>query len=241
MLVSLVLARLLAPESFGLLASVAVFFTTALQLIDGGIGSRIVQKKEIREEDYIAFFWCNAAVSMLTCGLLMIFAGAIARFYDNPQLRSVVMAMAAVVFLMNAGRVQELRLVREIRFKIISLVTIGSVVAGSITGLILAFAGCGVWAILGQQLIIYLVRAAAFWRLIPWRPAGFPAWSAVKDLYAFGLPLMASQTIRGFSEQLINVMTARYVGIVPLGYYDRGRFIPDNVTISYSGFFLEPI
>ena len=67
MLVSLVLARMLAPESFGLIASVSIFITTAQQLIDGGIGSRIVQKKEVLEEDYIAFFWCNAAVSLLSC------------------------------------------------------------------------------------------------------------------------------------------------------------------------------
>jgi O-antigen/teichoic acid export membrane protein len=224
MLVSLVLARMLAP------ASVSVFLTTAAQLIDGGIGSRIVQKKEILEEDYIAFFWCNAAVSLLTCGPLVIFAGVIARFYGNPQLRSVVMVLAAVVFLMNAGRIQELQLVRGLRFKIISLVTIGSVIAGSIAGLILAFAGCGVWAILGQQLVMSAVRAAAFWRLVPWRPAGLPSWAAVKDLYAFGMPIVISQTIRGFSEQLINMLAARYVGIAPLGYYDRGRFIPGNAA-----------
>ncbi len=230
MVVSLVLARMLAPESFGLIASVSIFLTAAQQLIDGGIGSRIVQKKEILEEDYIAFFWCNAGMSLLACGALVIFAGKIAAFYSNPQLHSVVTVMAVVVFLMNAGRVQELQLVRHLRFKTISLVTICSVVAGSIAGLAVAFSGGGVWAILGQQLVMSLVRAVVFWRLIPWRPAGFPFWASVKDLYAFGLPIVISQTIRGFSEQLINVLTARYIGIVSLGYYDRGRFIPGNAT-----------
>lgn len=230
MLVSLVLARMLAPESFGLIASVSIFLTTAQQLIDGGIGSRVVQKKEILEEDYIAFFWCNAGMSLLACGSLVIFAGQIAAFYSNPQLQAVVTVMAVVVFLMNAGRVQELQLVRHLRFKTISLVTIGSVVAGSIAGLAVAFSGGGVWAILGQQLVMSLVRAAAFWRLMPWRPTGLPAWASVKDLYAFGLPIVASQTIRGFSEQLLNVLMARYVGMASLGYCDRGRFIPGNAA-----------
>ena len=230
MMVSLILARMLAPESFGLIASVSIFLTTAQQLIDGGIGSRILQKKEIAEEDYTALFWCNAAVSLLTCGSLITFAGAIASFYGNPQLRSVVVVLAAVVFFMNSGRVQTCRLMRELRFKELSCIMMVSVVAGSIVGVGLAFAGCGVWAILGQQLVIWLGRAVALWLVVPWRPAGVPSWSSIKDLYAFGLPLLISQTIRGLSEQLTNVLTARYIGMASLGYYDRGRFIPGNVA-----------
>jgi len=230
MLVSIVLARMLAPESFGLIASVSIFLTTAQQLIDGGISSRIVQKKEIHEEDYTAFFWCNAAVSVLACSVLVICSGVIARFYGDPQLRAVVAVMALSVLFMNAGRVQELQLVRTFRFKLLSLITISSVAAGSITGLTLAFAGAGVWAILGQQLVLSLIRASALWWTVPWKPAGKPAWPIVKDLYSFGLPIVISQTIRGCSEQLVNVLTARFVGIGPLGYYDRGRFLPSNVA-----------
>lgn len=230
MVVSLVLARMLDPEAFGLIASVSIFFAVAQQLIDGGIGSRIVQKKEILEEDYLAFFWCNAGMSLLTCGLLVVFSQAIALFYGDPKLQPVVMVMAVVVFLMNAGRVQDSRLIRELQFKKFSLVVVISVLAGSIAGLILAFAGAGVWAILGQQLVFSLTRAVALWRIEFWRPSGLPAWRAVKDLYSFGLPLMVSQTIRGFSEQLINALGARYVGMTPLGFYDRGRFIPGNAA-----------
>lgn len=239
MLVSLVLARMLAPEAFGLIASVSIFLTTAQQLIDGGLAVRVVQKKDIQEEDYVAFFWCNATVSLLTCGLLAAGSKAIAGFYGNPQMRPVTVVMAAVVFLMNAGRVQELRLIRELRFKIISLVTISSVAAGCVTGLVLAFAGGGIWAILGQQLVMSLVRAASFWRLVPWRPLGKPSLHAVKDLYAFGMPVVISQTIRGFSEQLVNVLTARYVGMAPLGYYDRGRFIPGNAASFIQSIFIR--
>lgn len=239
MMVSVVLARMLSPESFGLIASVSVFLTTAQQLIDGGIGTRIMQKKEILEEDYIAFFWCNTVASLLTCGILVVVSSKIAEFYGNPQLRSVVMALAAGIFLMNAGRTQEFRLIRKLQFKIISLVTIGSVVVGSIAGLSMAYEGCGVWAILGQQLAMSLVRAIAFWLLVPWRPNALPDWHAVKDLYAFGMPIMLSQTIRGLSEQLINVLTARYVGIAQLGYFDRGRFIPNNVANFISSIFLR--
>jgi O-antigen/teichoic acid export membrane protein len=231
MVVSLVLARMLDPESFGLIASVSIFLTMAQQLIDGGIGSRIVQKKSIMEEDYLALFWCNAAMSILTCGALIIFSSQISIFYNNFRLQPVVMAMALVIFLMNAGRVQDCQLIREMRFRTISLITIGSVVTGSIIGLIIAFLGGGVWAILGQQLTISLVRAGSFWVLVPWKPTGLPPWSAVKDLYGFGLPIMVSQTIRGLSEQLVNVLTARHVGMTALGYYDRGRFIPGQVVL----------
>ncbi len=231
MVVSLIMARMLEPEAFGRLASISVFLTVAQHLIDGGIGSRIVQKKEILEEDYNAFFWCNAIMSLSSCGLLVAFSPIIARLCGDPTLQPIIMATAVTLVLMNAGRVQDARLIRTLQFKKFSFAVIISVLAGSSAGLILAFAGAGVWAILGQQLVLSLTRALALWKMEFWRPSGMPAWRAVKDLYSFGIPLTISEMIRGMSDQLINVLGARYVGIASLGFYDRGRFIPANATL----------
>lgn len=228
LLVSVVLARLLSPEVFGLIASVSVFLLISQQLIDGGISARIIQKKEVHEDDFTALFWCNVIMSVAVCGSLVLLSHPIARFYNDPRLVSVVIVMALAIFLMKAGRVQHCRLTREMQFKKISLIMMISCVAGSIVGLGIAFAGGGVWAILGQQFIIYFVRAILYWSTDRWHPRGVPCWHAVKDIYSFGAPILISQTVRGFSEQMINVLGARFVGLTDLGFFDRGRFIPSS-------------
>lgn len=235
--VSLVLARLLDPAAFGMVASVGIFFCIAGQIIDGGIAQRVLQKQDIQEEDYCALFWCNGLISFLCSLVLILCAGLIARFFGNPQLKLIVMFLAVNIFLMNAGRVQETCLTRDLRFRAASVIRICSVVAGCVVGLIMAFSGCGVWSILGQQLAAAVVRAGILWTLVRWRPSVWPSWAAIKDLYGYGLPVLISQTFRTVAGQLINVLIAKRVSAAALGYYDRGRVIPQNLGYSLANIF----
>lgn len=237
MAVSLVLARLLDPAAFGMVASVGIFFGIAGQIIDGGLSQRVLQKQDIQEEDYCALFWCNGMISFLCSVVLVFCSGLIARFYGNPQLQLIVIVLAGNIFLMNAGRVQETRLIRDLRFRASSVIRIVSVVSGCVVGLIMAFSGCGVWSILGQQLTSAVVRAVTLWVLVPWRPSALPSISAIKDLYGYGLPVLLSQTVRTVAGQLINVLIAKRVSAAALGYYDRGRVIPQNLGYSLANIF----
>jgi O-antigen/teichoic acid export membrane protein len=237
MLVSLVLARLLEPAAFGLIASVAVFMHVAQQIIDGGIGQRVVQKTNLLDEDYSALFWCNGLIASGCTLLLILFSGTIAKFYGNPQLRQVVIALAGIIFLMSAGRVQNARLTRELRFKALSAIRIASVLAGCAAGLVLAFTGFGVWALLGQQAVMAAVRVLLFWVLVPWRPSVKPTLSSIRDLYGYGLPVVFSQVIRSVADQLINVLIARRISVTALGFFDRGRLIPQNLGASLATVF----
>lgn len=237
MVVSLVLARLLDPAAFGLIAAVSIFFGIAGQLIDGGVAQRVVQKPDVQEEDYCALFWCNGVISFLCSGALICFSGVIARFYNEPQLRLIVIALAVNIFLMNAGRVQETWLIRHFRFRAFSVIQIASVLVGCVVGLVMAFSGCGVWSILGQQLSTAIVRAASLWIVVPWHPSAWPMFSAVKDLYGYGLPVVFSQTVRTLASQLINVLIAKVGSLHVLGFYDRGNIIPQNAGYSLSNIF----
>ena len=222
MVVSLVLARLLDPLAFGLIASVSIFFGIAGQLIDGGIAQRVLQKQDVREEDYCALFWCNGLVSFLCSSVLVFFSGIIARLYNNPQLQLIVVALAVNIFLMNVGRVQETRLIRDLRFRASSIIRITSVIAGCIVGLIMAFSGCGVWSILGQYFSAAIVRSVILWVVVPWHPSTWPSLAAIKDLYGYGLPVVFSDTVRTIAAQLINVLIAKRGSLESLGFFDRG-------------------
>jgi O-antigen/teichoic acid export membrane protein len=237
MLVGLVLARLLAPAAFGLIASVSIFLSIAQQVVDGGISQRVLQKKDIEDADYCALFWSNGVMSLLCSGLLVACSGVIARFYEVPQLRFITMAMAGIIFVMNAGRVQAAILARELRFRALSIIQIAAVIAGCVTGLLMAFGGCGVWAIIGQQAMSAIVRAGALWLSVAWRPKSLPSLVHVKDLYGYGLPVLFSQVFRTVAGQLINVLIAKRVSATALGFYDRGRLIPQNLGYSLANIF----
>lgn len=237
MIVSLILARILDPKAFGTIASVAIFFTIAAQVIDGGIGMRVLQKTNIQDEDYSALFWCNLLMSIICSATLIAFSGAIANFYSNPQLRLIVMALAVVLFIMNFGRVQENKLRRELRFRTSSLIKIASVLVGCITGILMAVKGFGIWALLGQQASMAFAGSLALWIFVPWRPTQKPSIAAIKDLYGYGIPVLLSQVFRASAGQFINVILAKQISSTVLGYYDRGRVIPQNFGLSMVSIF----
>lgn len=232
MAVSLVLARLLEPAAFGLIASVAIFLTVAQKFIDAGIGQRILQKKQIVDEDYEALFWATGLVALLCSGLLAALSSPIASFYGSPQLRQIVIALAVVMWLMSLGRVPYAILNRQMRFRAISLISMTSVTAGCGTGLWMAFQGFGVWSLIGQQTVHALVRATCLWVWVPWRPRFRISIASVTDLYRFGTPILFSQIVRSIADQLINVLIVRRVSATELGLFDRGRVIPLNINVS---------
>jgi len=237
MIVSLVLARMLGPEAFGLVAAVAVFFSVAGHIINGGLVQRVLQKREVDSADYDALFWCNL-MSSFGCMLSMILlAKPLGNFYNNQALPLVVMGLSVNIFLMNLGRVQSAILTRQLRFRALSVIQVSAVLVGCCTGLLMAYFGCGVWALLGQQGAIAVIRATLFWVYVRWRPSGRPRWVAVKALYAHGLPIVSSQVMRAIAGQLINLFIARKSTMAMLGYYNRGRVIPENLGYSMGHIF----
>ncbi len=237
MIVSLILARILGPSAFGLIASVSIFFGVASQLIDGGIGQRVLQKEEVTDDDCCALFWCTGLVALLCSSLLILLSGMIARFYGNPQIQLIVIAMAVNIFLASASRVQDHLLIRNLQFRVVSISKIISVIAGCITGLVMAFSGCGIWSLVGQLLVATLVRVGYILVVMPWRPSKWPSWVAVKGLYEYGLPVFFSSTVKILADSLINVLVAKRSSLEALGFLDRGRVVPQNIGNSLAGIF----
>jgi teichuronic acid exporter len=237
LVVGLLLARLLEPSAFGLLAAVGIFIGIAQQFIDGGLSQRVLQKPQIAATDYAALFWCSAFMSLICFLALTMLAKPIARFFGAPELQRILVVLGFVLVLMNAGRVQATWLVRELRFRTASLINTCSVIAGCVTGLLLAWNGFGVWALVGQQAVAGGTRAVSLWIIVPRPFAGRPSWSTIKDLYAYGLPLILSDGIRTVADQWINVLIARRGMTETLGFYDRGRIIPQNFAYSLANIF----
>jgi len=237
LIVGLALARLLEPEAFGIIATVSIFINVMQQLVNGGISQRVLQKSEVDDSDYLALFWSNLVVSGFLAGGLMVLGGVIESFFDEPRLSSVISMMATSVFIANSGRVHEVWLLRRLQFKKIAIIRFVSIILGCVVGLVLAYRGYGVWALLWQQMSMGLVLASVLWIMVPWRPRGLPQGARVKELYKYGTPLFVSQIARGVAGQFINVLIARRYSSAELGYFDRGRLIPMNLSTSLGNVF----
>jgi O-antigen/teichoic acid export membrane protein len=224
--VGFILARLVDPEAFGLVALVSIFFAIAGGIIDGGIGLSLLQKKTADDTDYTALFFSTLSLTIFFAGAFFCSASFLADFFHQPRLTALVQGFAVVLFFSNCGRVQENRLRRELRFRESSLIAIAGVSLGAIAGISMAFRGAGAWSIVGQQGVQAFVRAAALWIIYPWRPKHFPCLNKVKEMYSFGLPSFISSFVLGLVESLPGFVAGKQGAFQELGLYDRGSTIP---------------
>jgi len=167
---TLVLVRLLTPTDFGLAAMALVFVSLAFLIADLGLGSALVQRPTLTEDDRSTAFWTNVALGLVLTSLGILLAGPLASLYQHERVKPL-FAVLSLTFLFTAlGSTQGSLLVRDMRFRSLELRTIVSTAAGAATAIILAVLGFGVWAIIAQSLANSGVSTLLLWRSSSWRP-----------------------------------------------------------------------
>lgn len=230
MLVSMVMARILLPADFGLVATVAIVLVISQKVIDGGAVQSILQKANPSEDDYNTLFWVTLLVSLLIMTVLVCGAGVIVQVLKEPKMFPVVILLAINLVIMNGCRVQEVHLQRGLKFGTLATVQMISVVCGCCLGLTLAFAGYGFWALLWQQISISSLRTILLLIVVRWRPTGGLCWSSAKEMYLFGMPVVICQAARSFSANGIGLMLAGFGSADLVGFWDRGKLLPERFT-----------
>jgi O-antigen/teichoic acid export membrane protein len=220
LVVVVILARLLSPKDFGLIAMVAVFSNFFFILNDLGIPSAIIQKKDVTEEDLSSAFWVNLFEGLIITGLFLILAPVIASFYSASILKPIVMVMSLLFTISSLGMIQSALFSKKMDFKTLSIVEIVSAALGGGVAITLAATGFGVWSIVFQSLTSTLVMAVLLFSLSEWRPRLILRWQPTRRLLGFGLPLMGFNFVNYFNRNLDNLLIGKYLGAKQLGYYD---------------------
>jgi O-antigen/teichoic acid export membrane protein len=235
LVIGIVLARLLLPSQFGLIAMLAIFMAVAQSLLDSGFGSALIQKKEITELDTNSVFFFNLFISVVLTATLFLLSPLIADFYKEPELNLITKAMSFVIIINAFSQVQSAILSRELNFKFLSIMNL---VAGTVSGLIgisLAFFGFGVWSLVLQQLSTSIIRAILLWFLDIWRPKLIFSYQALKGMYSYGSKILASGLIYHLFENLYFLIIAKLFGSTPLGYYSRALSLSELPPSTLSG------
>ena len=218
--ITTILARLLAPRDFGLLAMIVVV-TGFLNLFrDFGLAPAIVQRKKLTDDHLSSGFWINVLTGVLLALVLIATIPVVARFYREPRLIPVATVLASTFVISAFGVIQTALLTREFRFKALGLIEILAVSTGGALSIFLAICGVGVWSLVWQQIVMSTVTVLLLWRCSSWRPRLVFTWGPARELLGFGLHLTAYNFINYFSRNLDSLLIGKFLGASPLGVYN---------------------
>jgi len=217
--VFLVLARLLGPESFGLvaMATVAIAFFQAFR--EFGFGSAIIQREDLEPGHLDTAFWTDIIVNVVMMVAAFLSAKWIANLYSEPRLEIVIQAFS-LLFLPDAlSKVQTAILRREFKFKALAIRTLIAEVIGGVTGIVCALYGLGVWSLVARQLTTTVIGTLILWILSNWRPGLKVSRRHFSDLFGFGVNMFAANLVGFFGKRADSFLIGYYLGPVSLGYY----------------------
>ncbi|MBC8594082.1 lipopolysaccharide biosynthesis protein [Oscillospiraceae bacterium N12] len=222
-LVGLVLARLLTPEEYGIMAMIAIFIAISNSIIDSGFSNALIRKTNVKRIDYNTVFYFNLVVGTAIYILLYLVAPLISDFFKEPLLVPVTRVIGLTLIINALAIIQRTIMVKEIDFKTQMKVSlIASLTSGGI-GIGMAFYGCGVWSLVGQQVSRQLVNTFFLWFYSCWRPALEFSIDSFKKLFGFGSKLLLSGLIDTVYKNIYYIVIGRFYSSVQLGQYTRAE------------------
>jgi len=217
--VMILLARLLAPSDFGLVAMLLVFTNIAALLVDSGFGTALVQKQDTTDEDETTVFLSGVCISAIVGCLLWFAAPSIAAFYAQPTLVPLTRLLLFVLPLSALAAVPDALLTQRLDFRSRANAEIFASAFSGALAVLLAWRGFGVWSLAWQSLVAIGVRAALLWLYSRWRPRGRFHFASLRGLFAFGSYMLLSNLLNTISIRLQSLLIGRLFDSRQLGYY----------------------
>lgn len=221
--VSIVLARLLSPDDYGLIGIVAIFTAVCNTLINYGLSSALIRKKDVTEDDYSTIFVVNLTMSIGLYGIIFLCAPLIAKFFGREELLLLTRVSSVSMIIGALSLVQQTRLTKKIDFKTQTKITLIASISSGLIGILMAIMGCGVWALVAQGIISTGVRTVFLWVYNHWIPRLYFSKKSFNELFGFGWKLMLSSLLDSIWKELYQVVVGKYYSPATLGQYTRAK------------------
>lgn len=229
-IVSVVLARLLLPEDYGTVALVTVFTTIMQVFVDSGLSTALIQKKDADDLDFSSVFYFNFAVCIILYLIMFFAAPFIASFYNIPELTPVVRVISLTIVISGVKGVQQSYVSRNMLFKRFFYATLGGTIFSAFLGIVMAYAGFGVWAIVAQQLSNTAIDSLILWITVKWRPKPMFSWNRLKGLLGFGWKMLCSALLDTVYGNLRSLLIGKVYSSSDLAYYNEGNKFPSVIV-----------
>ncbi|MGA9211887.1 lipopolysaccharide biosynthesis protein [Kaistella sp.] len=221
--VSVILARLLTPSEFGLIGMLAIFMGIGNALFEGGLASSLIRSKEVTTKDYSTVFIFNLVASFFIYAIIYLIAPLISDFYRQPELTKITRVYALTFILSAFGTVQNTILTRELKFKKQALITLPGLLLGSGVGVILAYMGFGVWALVYYSVLNSLFTTLFLWINSDWKPQLVFDKNLFHTHFHYGYKLTLSSVLDIIFTNAYQIIIGRFYSAAQVGYYTRAN------------------
>lgn len=221
MLNTVVLARLLVPEDFGIIGMVTVFINFLIMFKDAGLSTATIQRETISKEQISTLFWINGLISLFLGITILLASPLVALFYRKPELTAVT-AVLSLSFILQGFIIQHIALLRRhLLFTTIAINDILAQICNILVAIVLAYLGARYWALVGGSIAMTITLVLLTFYSCPWRPGGLKKGAGVRDMLRFGGHITASYFVGYLARNLDRLLIGRFIGAAPLGLYTR--------------------
>lgn len=235
LIVQIVMARILSPDEFGMLAIILVFVNVGNVIVQSGLNTAIIQAPDVTEHDYSTVFWMSLAISLLIYVAIFTAAPTIAEFYSMPGVVWPLRILVLVLVINAYNAIQEAIVARQLEFRKTFRSTIGAGVVSGTCGIASALMGTGIWALVIQQLLYQLCKCIFLAAQIPWKPKLTFEWRRARSLFRFGWKLLVSGLLDQGYQSLSDLIIGRVFTSTELGYVSQGKKYPQALGITLDG------
>ncbi len=221
--VSLVLARILLPEEFGLIGMIAIFISVGQTLVQSGLTQSLIRTTDISHADYSTVFFYNLFASIFIYALIYLGAPFIADFYEQPILTNLTRLYCLVFIINGFSAVQQARFTRHMNFKVQTIISLPATFIGGFVGILLAKLGYGVWSLVWSQLAVAGISSLSFWIFSSWRPGLIFSRKLFKQHFGFGFKLAASGLLDTIFNNAYLIIIGKFFAPAQVGFFTRAE------------------
>lgn len=227
MAVSIIVARQLMPEDFGVMAILTFFTSVALAIVDSGFSQTLIRKTTPTDEEYRSVLSFNILISLLLYALFVAISPAIARFYDHEVIARIAPVLFLVLPINSLCVVQTVMFTREFRFALLSKIVFSASLISGVVAVVMALLGCGIWSLVAQRLLMMGIKAVAFWWIRRWRTSAKGGIKYLRDMAPFSFRLLATDLINAIYNNVAQLFIGKIYSTSQLGFYSQAQKLKD--------------
>lgn len=227
MAVSIIVARQLAPTDFGVMAILTFFTSVALTIVDSGFSQTLIRKESPTDGEYRSVLGFNVVMSAILYLVLVALAYPLARFYEQPVIADIAPVLFLVLPINSLCVVQTVMFTREFRFKLLSKIVFLSSLISGVVAVVMALAGCGIWSLVAQRLLMMGIKAVAFWWIRRWRTEERFNMALLRSMAPFSLRLLATDLIAAIYNNVAQLFIGKIYSAHSLGFYSQAQKLKD--------------
>ena len=224
--VTIVLARLLLPSEYGIVALIAIFISLCEVFIDGGLNTALIQKKNADNTDFSTIFYFSLGMAGLLYCMMYVTAPLIAQFYSQYELVPVIRVLCLSLFFYAFNSIQRAFISKNMLFQRLFYSSSGAIIISGLIGIYMAYHGYGIWALVVQNISMHMFTTIIMWFTVKWRPEWVFSLERFKGLFDYGWKIFGANFIIALFVNARKLVIGKFYAPASLAYYEKGEQLP---------------